>query len=160
MPSLISTLSIWIVFVPVTLLSGSAKYIFTPLALNVVLALVASYLLSRILVPTMMHFLLPKEVPLYQGPEKESPLSRSFIWRFHQRFERDSTGLQIREKLARRGRDPGRLFPETARTSGSSTLVWNFHFHECINAVGYAAMSFCHLTGYRCTRLSRRSTRQ
>ncbi|MGA8232539.1 MAG: efflux RND transporter permease subunit [Candidatus Acidiferrales bacterium] len=77
-----------IVFVPVTLLSGSAKYIFTPLALNVVLALIASYGLSRTLVPTMMHFLLPKEVPLYQGQEQESPLSRSFIWRFHQRFER------------------------------------------------------------------------
>jgi CzcA family heavy metal efflux pump len=88
MPALISTMSICIVFVPVTLLSGSAKYIFTPLALNVVLALVASYLLSRTLVPTMMHFLLPKEVPLYQGQEKESPLSRSFIWRFHRRFER------------------------------------------------------------------------
>jgi multidrug efflux pump subunit AcrB len=69
------------------LLSGSAKYIFTPLALNVVLALVASYGLSRTLVPTMMHFLLPKEAPLYQGQEAESPLSRSFIWRFHQKFE-------------------------------------------------------------------------
>ena len=86
-PALISTMSICIVFVPVTLLSGSAKYIFTPLALNVVLALVASYGLSRTLVPTMMHFLLPKEVPLYQGQEEESPLSRSFIWRFHQKFE-------------------------------------------------------------------------
>jgi CzcA family heavy metal efflux pump len=88
MPALISTMSICIVFVPVTLLSGSAKYIFTPLAVNVVLALIASYGLSRTLVPTMMHFLLPKEVPLYQGQEKESPLSRSFIWRFHQRFDR------------------------------------------------------------------------
>ena len=88
MPALISTMSICIVFVPVTLLSGSAKYIFTPLALNVVLALVASYGLSRTLVPTMMHFLLPKEVPLYQGQEKESPLSRSLIWRIHQRFDR------------------------------------------------------------------------
>ena len=87
-PALISTMSISIVFVPVTLLSGSAKYIFTPLAVNVVLALIASYGLSRTLVPTMMHFLLPKEVPLYQGREKESPLSRSFIWRFHQKFER------------------------------------------------------------------------
>jgi CzcA family heavy metal efflux pump len=86
-PALISTMSICIVFVPVTLLSGSAKFIFTPLALNVVLALVASYALSRTLVPAMMHFLLPKEVPLYQGREKESPLSRSFIWRFHQKFE-------------------------------------------------------------------------
>jgi multidrug efflux pump subunit AcrB len=88
MPALISTMSICIVFVPVTLLSGSAKYIFTPLAVNVVLALIASYGLSRSLVPTMMHFLLPKEVPLYQGQEQESPLSRSFIWRLHQRFER------------------------------------------------------------------------
>src|SRR6201987_2547899 len=87
MPALISTMSICIVFVPVTMLSGSAKYIFTPLAVNVVLALIASYGLSRTLVPTMMHFLLPKEVPLYQGQEKESPLSRSFIWRFHQKFE-------------------------------------------------------------------------
>ena len=44
--------------------------------------------LSRTLVPTMMHFLLPKEVPLYKKrTEKESPLSRSFIWRFHERFE-------------------------------------------------------------------------
>jgi multidrug efflux pump subunit AcrB len=88
MPALISTLSICIVFVPVTLLSGSAKFIFTPLALSVVLALVASYGLSRTLVPTMMHFLLPREVPLYQGQENESPVSRSFIWRFHQKFER------------------------------------------------------------------------
>jgi multidrug efflux pump subunit AcrB len=87
-PALISTMSICIVFVPVTLLSGAAKYIFTPLALSVVLALVASYGLSRTLVPTMMHFLLPKEVPLYQGQEEESPLSRSLIWRFHKRFDR------------------------------------------------------------------------
>ena len=86
-PALISTLSICIVFVPVTLLSGSAKFIFTPLALNVVLAMIASYGLSRTLVPTMMHFLLPKEVPLYQGGEADSPVAKSVIWRFHQRFE-------------------------------------------------------------------------
>jgi multidrug efflux pump subunit AcrB len=66
-PALISTMSICIVFVPVTLLSGSAKYIFTPLAVNVVLALIASYGLSRTLVPTMMHFLLPKEVRSIRG---------------------------------------------------------------------------------------------
>src|ERR1700752_2884799 len=35
----------------------------------------------------MMYILLPKKVPLYQGEEEKSPLSRSFIWRFHQRFE-------------------------------------------------------------------------
>ena len=87
-PALISTLSICIVFVPVTLLSGPAKYIFTPLALSVVLALIASYGLSRTLVTTMMHFLLPKEVPLYQGEEDKSPLGRGWLWRFHKRFER------------------------------------------------------------------------
>ncbi len=81
-----------------TLLSGSAKYIFTPLALNVVLAMVASYGLSRTLVPTMMHFLLPKEVPLYQEPEKESPLSRSLIWRFHRGLSMGLTGLQEKYK--------------------------------------------------------------
>src|ERR1700689_1965677 len=84
MPALISTMSICIVFVPVTLLSGSAKFIFTPLALSVVLSLVASYGLSRTLLPTMMHFLLPAEVPLYQEADKETPLSRSLIWRIHQ----------------------------------------------------------------------------
>src|SRR6202453_186637 len=100
MPALISTMSICIVFVPVTLLSGSAKYIFTPLALNVVLALIASYGLSRTLVPTMMHFLLPAEVPLYQEPDKETPLSRSLIWRIHQRFEHGFDYFQEKYKGA------------------------------------------------------------
>jgi multidrug efflux pump subunit AcrB len=85
-PALVSTMCICIVFVPVTLLSGAAKFLFTPLALSVVLAIIASYLLSRTLVATMMHFLLPPEVSLYQGGS-ESPTSRSFIWRFHLRFE-------------------------------------------------------------------------
>jgi CzcA family heavy metal efflux pump len=85
-PALAATLSLCIVFVPVTLLSGPAKYIFTPLALSVVLALLASYGLSRTLVPTMMHMLLGAEVPLYQGGD--SPLTRSWIWRLHVPFER------------------------------------------------------------------------
>jgi CzcA family heavy metal efflux pump len=87
LPALVSTMCICIVFVPVTLLSGAAKYIFTPLALAVVFAMIASYLLSRTLVATMMHFLLPPEVPLYQGGEESSPQSRTWIWRFHLRFE-------------------------------------------------------------------------
>jgi multidrug efflux pump subunit AcrB len=93
-PALVSTLTICIVFVPVTLLSGAAKYIFTPLAMAVVLSLIASYGLSRTLLPTMMHFLLPKEVPLYQGGE--SPLRRSIIWRIHERFEHHFDNFQRR----------------------------------------------------------------
>jgi multidrug efflux pump subunit AcrB len=92
-PALVSTMCICIVFVPVTLLSGAAKFIFTPLALAVVLAMIASYLLSRTLVPTMMHFLLPPEVSLYQGGA-ESPTGRSLIWKLHQRFEHQFEKVQ------------------------------------------------------------------
>ena len=56
-PAFVSTLAICIVFVPVLLLSGAAKYLFTPLAEAVVFAMLASYLLSRTLVPTMVHYL-------------------------------------------------------------------------------------------------------
>ncbi len=61
-PTLVATLSICIVFVPVFFLTGVAKYLFTPLALAVVFAMMSSYLLSRTLVPVMVQFLLPKDV--------------------------------------------------------------------------------------------------
>ncbi len=87
-PALVSTLSICIVFLPVLLLTGAAKYLFTPLAMAVVFAMLASYFLSRTLVPTMMHFLLPAEVGLYQQHDGEEPKeARSPIWRLHKKFE-------------------------------------------------------------------------
>lgn len=58
-PTLVGTLSICIVFFPVLLLSGVAKFLFTPLAMAVVYAMLTSYLLSRSLVTTMAHHLLP-----------------------------------------------------------------------------------------------------
>ena len=61
-PTFVSTLSICIVFVPVLLLTGTAQYLFTPLAMAVVFAMMASYLLSRTLVPTMVHHMLRSEV--------------------------------------------------------------------------------------------------
>jgi CzcA family heavy metal efflux pump len=66
-PTLVSTLSICIVFVPVLLLTGTARYLFTPLAMAVVFAMLASYLLSRTLVPTMVHYMLGTEAALYQS---------------------------------------------------------------------------------------------
>jgi multidrug efflux pump subunit AcrB len=57
-PAFVSTLSICIVFVPMFFLTGVAKYLFVPLAEAVVFAMLASYLLSRTLVPTMARFLL------------------------------------------------------------------------------------------------------
>ena len=61
-PAFVSTLSICIVFVPVLLLTGAAKYLFTPLAMAVVFAMMASYFLSRTLIPTMVHYMLRSEV--------------------------------------------------------------------------------------------------
>jgi multidrug efflux pump subunit AcrB len=60
-PTLVSTLTICIVFVSVVFLTGPAKYLFTPLALSVVFAMLASYLLSRTLAPVMASFLLGAE---------------------------------------------------------------------------------------------------
>src|ERR1700690_1771544 len=57
-PALVSTLSICIVFVPMFFLTGVAQYLFVPFAERVVFAMLASYLLSRTLVPTMARFLL------------------------------------------------------------------------------------------------------
>jgi len=56
-PAIVATLAICIVFFPVVLLSGAARYLFTPMALAVVLAMLASYLLSRTLVPTLSRIL-------------------------------------------------------------------------------------------------------
>ncbi len=87
-PAFVSTLSICIVFIPVVLLTGAARYLFTPLAMAVAFAMMASYFLSRTLVPTMMHFLLPPELELYQSEgAAEREAKRNFIWRWHTRFD-------------------------------------------------------------------------
>ena len=94
-PAFVSTLSICIVFVPVVLLTGAAKFLFTPLAMAVVFAMMASYFLSRTLVPTMMHFLLKKELALYQDPsESDREARKNFVWRWHIKFEHKFERLQ------------------------------------------------------------------
>src|SRR5881392_912280 len=57
-PAFVSTLCICIVFVPIFFLSGTARFLFQPLALAVIFAMLASYFLSRTVVPTMVRFLL------------------------------------------------------------------------------------------------------
>lgn len=84
-PAFVSTLSICIVFLPVFFLTGPAAYLFAPLASSVIFAMLASYLLSRTLVPTMVLYMLPREVPLYQS---EHAAGGGPIWRLHQRFDR------------------------------------------------------------------------
>ena len=101
-PALVATLSICIVFVSVVFLTGPAKYLFTPMALTVVFAMLASYLLSRTLVPVMAHLLLRPELGLHvgaaihqkpttaarqtDGEESREP-KKNFIWWIHERFD-------------------------------------------------------------------------
>ncbi len=61
-PEFVSTVAICIVFTPIFALTGVAAYVFTPLALAVVFAMAASFLLSRTLVPTLAYLMLPADI--------------------------------------------------------------------------------------------------
>ena len=81
LPALVSTLSICIVFVPMFQLAGIAKYLFIPLAEAVVFAMLASYLLSRTLIPTLAKFWLKRK-------DEDHNRSKSAPARFQEAFER------------------------------------------------------------------------
>ncbi|MGF6758139.1 efflux RND transporter permease subunit [Paraburkholderia sp. GAS42] len=83
-PTFVSTLSICIVFVPMFLLSGVARYLFVPLAEAVVFAMCASYFFSRTLVPTLAMYLM--RAPSKDGSSKGGRFA--FIVRFQAAFER------------------------------------------------------------------------
>jgi multidrug efflux pump subunit AcrB len=84
MPAFVSTVCISIVFVPMFFLSGVSRFLFVPLAEAVVFAMFASYFFSRTLVPTLVLFLLRKEVE--QKRDGTSAHTGRFA-RLHQRFE-------------------------------------------------------------------------
>jgi multidrug efflux pump subunit AcrB len=87
-PAFVSTLSICIVFVPMFFLGGVAKYLFVPLAEAVVFAMLASYFLSRTVVPTMAKYLLHEHDPAGETQKEKSrnPLVRAQL-AFEHRFE-------------------------------------------------------------------------
>lgn len=88
-PQLVATLAICIVFLPILFLSGATGSLFKPLALAVVFAMVASYLLSRTFVPVMAHKLLGPEIHLHaHGHEGGASPEGDVIWRVHTRFNR------------------------------------------------------------------------
>jgi CzcA family heavy metal efflux pump len=92
-PALVSTLSICIVFVPMFFLTGVARYLFVPLAEAVSFAMLASYLLSRTIVPTMARYLLSDNTLLAEG----NPPKKAHIFsRMQQRFEHGFEGLRDR----------------------------------------------------------------
>ena len=92
-PAFVSTISICIVFVPMFLLSGVAKYLFVPMAEAVVFAMLASYLLSRTLVPTMAKYLLREhdDAESVRKHSSRNPFTR-FQLAFESRFEKTRHG--------------------------------------------------------------------
>jgi len=80
-PAFVSTLSICIVFVPMFFLTGVARFLFVPLAEAVVFAMLASYFLSRTLIPTLVMYIM-------RGHEHREESAKTFFGRYQRRFER------------------------------------------------------------------------
>lgn len=106
MPAMVSTLCICIVFLPVGFITGAARALFVPMALSVVFAMFASYLLSRTLVPTMSRYLLAAEVQQHaRAKETENTI---FFASLHAGFNslfdwmRDVYGVGLSWMLAHR----------------------------------------------------------
>lgn len=89
-PTVLSTLSISIVFVPVFMLQGTAKYLFSPMSLSVILSLTVSLILSFTLVPVLFEFLMRSSVTQHQHEQNDEPSlrkKRNPFSAFHQGFE-------------------------------------------------------------------------
>jgi CzcA family heavy metal efflux pump len=92
-PALVSTLAICIVFVPMFFLAGVARYLFVPLAEAVSFAMLASYLLSRTIVPTMARYLLSDKATEEENASNKKP---HIFSRMQQKFEHGFEGLRER----------------------------------------------------------------
>ena len=102
-PAFVSTLAICIVFLPVALLVGPSKFLFTPFAYAVVFAISASYFFSRTLVPVLIKYMLASEVHLhintYNGngeaiPKTANGIFQRFFFYFDSPFHRFRTGYE------------------------------------------------------------------
>jgi CzcA family heavy metal efflux pump len=80
-PAFVSTICICIVFVPMFFLTGVAKFLFVPLAEAVVFAMLASYFLSRTLIPTLVMYIM-------RGHEHRAAGPKTFVGRFQRGFEK------------------------------------------------------------------------
>ena len=109
-PEFVSTLCVCIVFTPVFLLTDVAAYVFAPLALSVVFAMLASYMLSRTLVPTLASLLLPA------GAAREAG-------RRHSRGPLAAAHGTVEDTMERVRRAYARAFPGLLRRKAALALV-------------------------------------
>jgi CzcA family heavy metal efflux pump len=121
-PAFVSTLCICIVFIPMFFLSGVAKFLFVPLAEAVIFAMLASYMWSRTIVPTMAMYLLSSEDEY--DAKKHAGQKMGFFRRYQQGFEHNF------EK-----------FREGYRDALNSSLARPIAFSACF-------LTFCVLSGF------------
>ena len=123
-PAFVSTLAICIVFIPVLLLTGPARFLFTPLALGVAFAMLMSYFLTRTLVPTMVHYMLKSEVEVYAHGEESLAKATGPFWKTHHAFN---------------------IHFERFRLGYQRMLGWSLH-HRAIVAIVYGVFVLASLT--------------
>lgn len=100
-PTLVSTLAICIVFVPIFFLSGAAGSLFKPLAMAVVFAMLASYVISRTLVPTLVRYAMRRERAL-EARRAGMPKPPGPFARLHHHFEHWFEGRRVQYRLTLR----------------------------------------------------------
>jgi multidrug efflux pump subunit AcrB len=130
LPALVSTLAICIVFVPMFMLVGIARYLFVPLAEAVVFAMLASYILSRTLVPTLAMYWLQKH-------EEHAEAPRSFFGRFQAGFERRFAALRERyHRLLERALNSGGRFALPFLAAMAATALLAFPLGSWLPGLG------------------------
>ena len=133
-PAFVSTLAICIVFVPMFLLAGIARYLFVPLAEAVVFAMLASYLLSRTLVPTLAKYWLQRH-DAHPAESAHGPLWR--LQHLQRRFE--EWFRQVREdyhRLLERAVTAGPRFAVPFLTAMAATALLAFPFGRYLPGLG------------------------
>ena len=131
LPAFVSTLAICIVFVPMFMLAGIAKYLFVPLAEAVVFAMLASYLLSRTLVPTLAKYWLTLHVPRVEVTTAN--LLARVQMSFEEWFERVREGYHA---LLERALGDGRRFAIVFLAATAATAVLAFPVGRWLPGLG------------------------
>jgi multidrug efflux pump subunit AcrB len=129
-PALVSTLAICIVFVPMFMLVGIARYLFVPMAEAVVFAMLASYLLSRTLVPTLAKYWLQKHAA-------HVPHARGTLQHLQQRFEQWFQDLRAGyHRLLGRTLENGPRFAVPFLAAMAATALLAFPFGRYLPGLG------------------------
>jgi CzcA family heavy metal efflux pump len=133
LPALVSTLAICIVFVPMFLLAGIAKFLFIPLAEAVVFAMLASYLLSRTLVPTLSKYWLKKHAPAGHEQQQQEGFFKHWQGKFERGFEHVRDRYHALLEMALRG---GFKFAGVFLAAMVLTAILAFPFSKYLPGLG------------------------